>query len=81
MVRRFAFSDFFFNMDRMHYRLIRICRRHLGLTLDEVAQRSGTERSKLSRAERGFVRLREDELERLVDVFEQTPPKAITENP
>lgn len=65
----------------MEFRLIRICRRHLGLTLDELARRSGTERSKLSRAERGFVRLRADELERLVNALDEVPAELITENP
>jgi transcriptional regulator with XRE-family HTH domain len=48
----------------MHKHL-RSHRFHAGLSLDELGRRAAIERSKLSRAERGYVRLRPDEVRRV----------------
>lgn len=45
--------------------IIRARRRELGLSIDELGLRAGIERSRLSRAERGYVHLNHDELTRL----------------
>jgi transcriptional regulator with XRE-family HTH domain len=46
---------------------LRARRVEFGLSLDELARRSGNERSRLSRAERGYLHLREDELVRIAE--------------
>ncbi|WP_438033713.1 helix-turn-helix domain-containing protein [Sorangium sp. So ce204] len=45
--------------------ILRARRRELGLSIDELGQRANIERSRLSRAERGYIRLNGDELKRL----------------
>jgi transcriptional regulator with XRE-family HTH domain len=45
--------------------ILRARRRELGLSIDELGQRANIERSRLSRAERGYVHLRDEELTRL----------------
>ena len=40
-------------------------RQRLHLSIDELSRRVGVERSKLSRAERGYVELRDDEVKRI----------------
>ncbi|WP_438040243.1 helix-turn-helix domain-containing protein [Sorangium sp. So ce128] len=45
--------------------MLRARRRELGLSIDELGQRANIERSRLSRAERGYIRLNGDELKRL----------------
>lgn len=49
----------------MKKKTLRDIRKAKGLTLDELARRAKSERSKLSRAERGYAKLREDELRRV----------------
>ncbi len=45
--------------------ILRARRRELGLSIDELGQRANIERSRLSRAERGYIRLHDTELTRL----------------
>lgn len=45
--------------------ILRARRRELGLSIDELGQRADIERSRLSRAERGYIHLHHDELTRL----------------
>lgn len=56
---------------------LRDVRKARHLSLDELALRSGSERSKLSRAERGYAKFNSDELKRLADVL-RVPVKALT---
>ncbi|GMV15906.1 MAG: hypothetical protein AMXMBFR56_41300 [Polyangiaceae bacterium] len=42
------------------------------LTIDEVARRTEVDRSRISRFERGYLRLRLDELRRIAGVLEVT---------
>ena len=49
---------------------IRVRRTELRLSMDELGRRSGIERSRLSRAERGYVKLSADEIARLQDILE-----------
>ena len=48
---------------------IRALREASRLTLDEAGRRAGIERTKLSRAERDYVRLKPEEEERLAPVY------------
>lgn len=62
---------------------IRLRRRELGLSLDELGRHTNIERSRLSRAERGYVALGQDELKRLalhleVDESQLIPPDEST---
>jgi transcriptional regulator with XRE-family HTH domain len=50
--------------------IIRRIRRSKELTQDELARRSGLERSRLCRAERGYATLTENELRRLAETLE-----------
>jgi DNA-binding Xre family transcriptional regulator len=52
--------------NQMHARTLRV---HLGLTLDELGRRTGIDRSRLSRFERGYGKLKAAELERLAAVL------------
>jgi len=45
--------------------ILRARRCELGLSIDELGQRANIERSRLSRAERGYVHLHHDELTQL----------------
>jgi len=49
---------------------LRAQRLQCGLSLDELGRRAGVERSRLSRAERGYARLSEIELERIALVLD-----------
>jgi transcriptional regulator with XRE-family HTH domain len=53
----------------MSISLLRAFRSARGLTLDELGKRARIERSKISRAERGFAKLSKDELRRLSRVL------------
>jgi len=48
---------------------LRVLRLQRGLTIDELAKRADSERSRLSRAERDYQRLRADELDRIAQVL------------
>lgn len=60
-------------------KLLRTLRNEQGLTIDELAKRANSERSRISRAERDYQRLRADELRRIarvlgVEVGDIVPP-------
>jgi transcriptional regulator with XRE-family HTH domain len=50
----------------MNLRALRVER---GLSLDELGHRAGIERSRLSRAERGYARLSDVELEKIASII------------
>ena len=48
---------------------LRLLRKAQGFTLDELARRAKSERTRLSRYERGYARLNPDELKRVARVL------------
>jgi transcriptional regulator with XRE-family HTH domain len=48
---------------------LRALRHHQGLSIDELSKRSKIERSRLSRAERGYVELRDEEVKRIASLL------------
>lgn len=60
---------------------LRIIREKLGFTLDELGRRAKIERSRLSRAERGYVTLTELELQRLAEELGILPDELLDPPP
>lgn len=58
---------------------LRLLRVKANLTLDEVGRLAKIERSRLSRAERGYVTLASDELARLLPIIQQAANPQPTE--
>lgn len=52
---------------------LRSIRQQMKLSIDEIARRSGVERSRISRAERGYVALQAEEIRRLAAVVSVEP--------
>ena len=59
-------------MTIINARLIRVAK---GLSLDELGRRAGIERTRLSRFERQYQKLRPEEIDRLAKELETTPKK------
>jgi transcriptional regulator with XRE-family HTH domain len=57
---------------------IRQIRSKQGLTLDELGRRTNIDRTKLSRAERGYARLTADEMKRIRHALKKTTQRPQT---